>query len=40
MGGFRPIGRELVVDKWVADQAPPRARLTGSHIFLGWVPLT
>ncbi|MCX5097485.1 hypothetical protein OOK36_54495 [Streptomyces sp. NBC_00365] len=30
--GFRPMGRELVVDKWVADQTPPRARLTGSTI--------
>lgn len=30
--GFRPMGRELVVDKWVADQAPPVARLTGSTI--------
>jgi hypothetical protein len=30
--GFRPMGHELVVDKWVADQAPPRARLTGSTI--------
>ncbi|MGW4823435.1 hypothetical protein ACWEP4_31890 [Streptomyces sp. NPDC004227] len=28
--GFRPMGRELVVDKRVADQGPPRARLTGS----------
>jgi hypothetical protein len=30
--GFRPMGRELVVDKWVADQAPPCARLIGSTI--------
>lgn len=22
--GFRPIGRELILDKWVADQARPR----------------
>ncbi|MEU7640557.1 hypothetical protein [Streptomyces sp. NPDC039016] len=32
--GFRPMGRELVVDKWVADQAPPLTRLTGSTIHL------
>ncbi len=32
--GFRPMGRELIVDKWVADQAPPRARLTGPTIHI------
>ncbi len=32
--GFRPMGRELIVDKWVADQAPPKARLTGSTIHI------
>ncbi|MEU3774283.1 hypothetical protein AB0F11_13965 [Streptomyces sp. NPDC032472] len=32
--GFRPMGRELRVDKWVADQKPPRARLTGSTIHI------
>lgn len=32
--GFRPMGRELIVDKWVADQAPPVARLTGSTIHI------
>lgn len=32
--GFRPVGRELVVDNWVADQAPPRARLIGSTIHI------
>ncbi|MFE4023713.1 hypothetical protein ACFXPZ_41045 [Streptomyces sp. NPDC059101] len=32
------MGRELVVDKWVADQAPPLTRLTGSTIHLDAVP--
>ncbi|MFJ8870587.1 hypothetical protein ACIRD6_33150 [Streptomyces sp. NPDC102473] len=32
--GFRPAGRELNVDKWVAEQAPPRARLAGSTIYI------
>ncbi|MFK0231068.1 hypothetical protein ACIQUL_35485 [Streptomyces sp. NPDC090303] len=32
--GFRPMGRELIVDKWVADQAPPKARLTGSTLHI------
>jgi len=30
--GLRPMGRELILDKWVADQAPPVARLTGSTV--------
>ncbi|RPF39305.1 hypothetical protein [Streptomyces sp. TLI_185] len=28
------MGRELVVDKWVADQAPPRVNLIGSTIHI------
>lgn len=32
--GFRPMGDELIVDKWVADQPPPRARLTGSTLHI------
>ncbi|MGW5098224.1 hypothetical protein ACWEQ1_34285 [Streptomyces nodosus] len=32
--GFRPMGRELIVDKWVPFQAPPKARLTGSTIHI------
>jgi hypothetical protein len=36
--GFRPMGRDLVVNQWVADQPPPRARLMGSilHIDAGY----
>ncbi|MFC5148906.1 hypothetical protein [Streptomyces aureoversilis] len=32
--GFRPMGRELIVDKWVADQTPPRASLKGTTIHI------
>lgn len=32
--GFRPMGRELMVGRWVADQAPPVARLMGSTVYI------
>lgn len=35
--GFRPMGPELVVDRWVSEEKPPAARMEGStvHIHAG-----